>query len=318
MNRLKLGLYWAASCGGCEIAVLDLDEKVLDIVEAAEIVFWPVALDFKYRDVETMADGSIDVCLFNGAIRNSEQEHIARLLRAKSKVLVAFGSCACFGGIPGLANVANRQQVFDRVYLSGPSTANQDGTMPRTVSQMPEGELILPEFYDTVSSLNQVVPVEYYLPGCPPPTDLIWRAVEAIVSGQLPPPGSVIASDKTLCDECKRERSQEKSVKEFKRLWQVVPDVTKCFLEQGLICHGPATRGGCGAKCIEANIPCRGCFGPAPEARDQGGKLLGAIASLIDSHDPKETARIVDQIPDRLGTFYRFVLPTSMLRRARL
>ena len=89
------------------MAVLDLNEKILDLAAAADIYLWPVAMDYKYHDVEVWPDGFIDVCLFNGAIRNSEGEHMAHLLRRKSKMLVAFGSCACFGGIPGLANQAD-------------------------------------------------------------------------------------------------------------------------------------------------------------------------------------------------------------------
>jgi len=108
MGKLKLGFYWAASCGGCEIAVLDINEKILDVLEITDIVFWPVAMDVKYADFEAMPDGYMDVCLFNGAIRTEEQEHMAHLLRRKAKTLIAFGSCAYTGGIPGLGNVLDR------------------------------------------------------------------------------------------------------------------------------------------------------------------------------------------------------------------
>jgi len=317
MNKLKFAFYWAASCGGCEIAVLDINEKILDLAELADIVFWPVALDFKYHHVEALEDKSIDVCFFNGAIRNSEQERIAHLLRAKSKVMVAFGSCACWGGIPGLGNVSNQAGIFERVYRTTPSTANADGVLPQPQTEVPEGELEIPEFYDTVRALNQVVEVEYYLPGCPPPVDLILQAVEAIATNQLPPPGATIAPEKVLCDECEREKAEEKSVKEFKRPWEIIPDPEKCLLEQGLICAGPATRAGCGAACIKVNMPCRGCFGPPADVADQGAKLLSAMSALIDSDDPEEVARIVEQIKDPLGTFYRFGLPASLLQRTR-
>ena len=112
-EKLKIAFYWAASCGGCEIAVLDINEKILDVVQAADIVFWPVALDVKYKDVEAMPDKFIDVCFFNGSIRTEEQEHMAKLLRQKAKTLVAFGSCAHEGCIPGLANLHNRKEVFE-------------------------------------------------------------------------------------------------------------------------------------------------------------------------------------------------------------
>jgi len=89
-NKLKIAFYWAASCGGCEIAVLDINERILEVVQIADIVFWPVALDIKYKDVENMSDGYIDITFFNGSIRNSEQEHMAKLLRKKSKTLIQF------------------------------------------------------------------------------------------------------------------------------------------------------------------------------------------------------------------------------------
>jgi len=317
MDKLKFAVYWAASCGGCDVAILDINEKILDVAQVADIVLWPIALDFKYKDVEALPDASVDVCLFNGAVRNSEQEHMARLLRAKSKVMVAFGSCACFGGIPSLANVSTRERIFQRVYQDTLSTTNPDTVFPQTTCPVPEGELELPEFYDTVRSLEQVIPVEYFVPGCPPPVDLISAALDAIATGQLPPVGSTIASEKILCDECERERSEEKTVRQFKRPWQIIPDREKCFLEQGIICAGPGTRGGCGARCMKANMPCRGCFGPPLGVRDQGAKLLAAMASLVDSEDPTEIAEIVGQIKDPLGTFYRFGLANSVLGRVK-
>jgi F420-non-reducing hydrogenase small subunit len=85
---MKVAFYWGASCGGCEIAVLDMNERILELVKHVEIVFWPVAMDVKYNDVEAMPDGHIDVTFFNGSIRNSEQEHMAKLLRVKSKTLM--------------------------------------------------------------------------------------------------------------------------------------------------------------------------------------------------------------------------------------
>ena len=138
-EKLKLALYWAASCGGCEIAIVELREKLLIVDQVADIVFWPVAVDAKYKDVEAMADGYIDVCLFNGAIRTSENEHLAHLLRKKSKVLVAFGSCANEGCMPGLANLYDRQSIFDYAYLESPSTDNPNKRRPPDAEQDARG-----------------------------------------------------------------------------------------------------------------------------------------------------------------------------------
>jgi F420-non-reducing hydrogenase small subunit len=316
-QKAKLALYWAASCGGCEIAVVRLYAKILDVAEFFDIVFWPCIMDFKYKDVEALPDKSIDLCLFNGAIRNSEQEYMAHLLREKSKVLVAFGACAHTGGIPGLGNVANRETIFQRVYDETPSTVNADGVRPQLSYQVPEGWLTLPEFYDTVRTLAQVVPVEYFVPGCPPVKEQVEAVIQAVVEGNLPAPGSVVgASDKTVCDDCTRIK-EDKRIRSIYRPWEVIPDSTRCLLEQGIICAGPATRGGCGGPCPSVNMPCRGCYGPPPNVVDQGGKLLSAVASIIDTQDPAEFGRVADAIPDLLGTCYLFGLPSSLLFRVR-
>src|SRR4030043_367984 len=135
-DKLKIAFYWAASCGGCEIAVLDINEKILEVAQIADIVFWPVAIDVKYKDVENMPDKYIDVTFFNGSIRNSEQEHMAKLLRQKSKTLVAFGSCAHEGCIPGLANLHNKDEIFEQVYIKDKSNINPTATTPQTQTKV--------------------------------------------------------------------------------------------------------------------------------------------------------------------------------------
>jgi F420-non-reducing hydrogenase small subunit len=316
-HKLKLAVYWGAACGGCCVSVLDVHEKLYDIVDAADLVFWPIALDTKYDDVEKMPDGYIDVTLFNGAVRNEENEAIAVLLRQKSKILVAYGSCAHLGGIPGLANFTNRKGIFDRVYKESESTVNSNGSYPHPEYEVKEGELELPAFYDTVKALSDVVCVDYYLPGCPPQSERLLEVFQAIVSGaELPKKDSVIgALEKGQCDECTRKKTDNKKIKKFFRPWEVEDDGETCFLEQGIICMGPATRGGCGYRCIEGGAPCRGCYGPAPDAPDPGAKMMSAIATMIDSNDPDEIEEITNQIEDPAGTFYRFSLPGSILRR---
>jgi F420-non-reducing hydrogenase small subunit len=317
MAKPKLALYWAASCGGCEIAVLDLQAKILDVAAAFDIVFWPVALDFKYDDIRAMEDKSIDLCLFNGAIRNSENREIAALLRDKAKTLVAFGSCSMEGGIPGLANLTTKNDIIEFVYRKCPSTAvTNGGTIPQTRTAMPEGEIEIPELWETVKALDQVVDVDYYVPGCPPQPEQIWKVVEYILSGQpLPARGAILgAGQKTCCDECSRHKG-EKKLKRFYRPYEVEPNPDECLLEQGIVCMGPATRDGCGALCPAANMPCRGCYGPPPNVTDQGAKMVSALSSIIDAHEPEEIEKILDQIADPLGTFYRFSLAHSLLRR---
>ena len=320
MAKPKLALYWAASCGGCEIAVLDTELKVLEIADFFDIVFWPCATDFKYDDVRAMEDGSITLTLFNGAIRNSENYELAKLLRKKSLVLCAFGSCASDGCIPGLANFTNVEEILRYVYEDSPSTVNPAKVRPQPEWNAPEGTLRIPHLWNTVRTLPQVVDVDYIIPGCPPQPDQIKLVVDAVIdilkNGKpLPPKGTVLgASERACCDECPRKKDV-KTIKAFVRPHEIIPDTEICLLEQGILCMGPATRGGCGAKCVQAGVPCRGCYGPPANVRDQGAKMASAIAGVLDADDPAEIEAVVASIPDMLGTFYRFSLPHSTLRR---
>ena len=311
----KLALYWAASCGGCEITVTELGMRLVEVGELVDIVFWPCVMDAKYSDVEAMDDGEIDVCLFNGAIRTSENEHLARLLRQKSKVLVAFGSCAHEGCIPGLANLYDAESILTRVYVTAPSLDDSRGTRPTPLSQVPEGEIDIPVFYDRVKTLAQTVDVDYFMPGCPPVVDQVWNVLQAVLAGQLPEKGAVVGADaKTNCDVCLRDKGQSgMRIKEFKRPHEVVADPELCFLRQGIICCGPATRAGCGLPCVNANMPCRGCYGPPDGVVDQGTKLLSAVAALIDTDEPERLQEIMDSIVDPVGIYYRFSLADSIL-----
>ncbi|KYH39399.1 MAG: methyl-viologen-reducing hydrogenase subunit G [Candidatus Bathyarchaeota archaeon B26-2] len=308
MGKSKIAFYWAASCGGCEIAVLDINEKILEVVEKAEIVFWPVAMDVKYKDIEALPDKSIDACFFNGAIRNEENERMAKLLRRKSKILVAFGSCACDGCVVGLANLWDKESVFERAYIETPSTSNPDSVTPRTSVKVEEGELELPEFYDTVKTLAQTVDVDYFLSGCPPPIPCIIQAFDSILSGNLPPKGSNFLPNKSICDECPREKKDRK-ISEIKRIYEIEDDSKTCFWDQGVVCMGPATRAGCGAQCPNVNIPCTGCNGPGPRVTDQGAAMMSALASTLT--DPS----VINQVVDPIGTFYKYSLAASILRR---
>jgi F420-non-reducing hydrogenase small subunit len=314
----KLAMYWAASCGGCDIAVLNIHEKILEVDANFEVVFWPVAMDAKYKDVEAMEDGSILLTLFNGGIRNDENEHIAKLLRQKSKILVAFGSCATEGCIPGLANLSDSREIVYTAFNTI-TTDNPHEIYPMTSYDVPEGEIHIPRILPILKTLDQVVDVDYYMPGCPPESDQIAAVIDLVVQviqgkAQLPPKGSVIgAGDSTVCDECKRARNV-KTIKSFERIWNIAPDPSLCLLEQGIPCNGIATRSGCNARCPTAGAQCIGCYGPADGVADYGARLISAFASVLDSNDPVEIDRILDGLVDPAGQFYRFNLAGSLLK----
>jgi F420-non-reducing hydrogenase small subunit len=321
-RKPRLAMYWASACGGCDIAVINIHEKIADVAAAFDLVFWPAVMDVKYDDVRAMPDGDIDLCLFSGGIRSTENEEMAHLLRAKSKVLIAFGSCANEGCIPGLANLWPIEQVIETAF-EGPSTDNPDHLRPVTAFETLEGTLRLPALLPRVKTLGQVVPVDYSVPGCPPESPRIAEVVTLAAAAfagtaQLPPPGAVLgAGTSTCCDECRRTRNVKK-IREFRRIQDTfILDPDLCLLEQGIPCNGPATRDGCGALCPAAGAQCIGCYGPPDGVIDVGARLISAFASVLEADDAAEVERLLDGMPDPVGQAYRFGLATSLLGAAR-
>lgn len=308
----KVAFYWCASCGGCEEAVLDLGEEILHVVELVDIVFWPVALDFKVKDVEAMADASIDIAFVNGAVRTTEQAEMARLMRQKSKLIVAFGACAQLGGIPGLSNLTTAEATLHEVY--------GDSGRPQLEHRENSWTLRLPRLFDTVLPLDRVIPVEYYVPGCPPSPAIVAAALKALLGDPLPAPGTVLAPDHCLCEECPRNESRpvDLALTIIRRVQDTTIDPETCILAQGVPCLGASTRAGCGARCIGGNMPCTGCFGPTSPVRDYGAKALCGIASILSATEEREIDQTLDGLADPAGLFYRYSLPASFLQRKRM
>jgi F420-non-reducing hydrogenase small subunit len=317
MAKPKVAICWLGSCGGCDEAVVDINEVILGVANAVDLILWPVALDFKYDSIKGMKDDEIVLSVVNGHVRNSEQEEIAKLLREKSQLILAFGACACLGGTPGLANLTTKEDIFNWVYRDAPTIVNPKGNYPQTTTTVNGKKLALPEFYSRVYALNDIISVDYYLPGCPPPPHLIMAALSAVLENKLPPRGSTLAPHRALCDSCKRNKSKPErvAIREIKRIHEVEADPDVCFLAQGIICLGPATRDGCGEACMNINMPCRGCFGPVEGVADSGAKFVSALASILDVQSDEDIERIANEIMDPVGYSYRFSLPASILQR---
>ncbi len=325
-GKRALAVYWASSCGGCEIAIANLHEHLLDLDANFHLVFCPCLVDTKISDIRSLPDGAIDVTLFNGAVRTDENEEMARLLRRKSKLLVAYGSCAMEGGIPALSNLSSKEDHFHTIYLENPSLSNPDGVLPRESTEVPEGTLRLPRFYNRVKTLEQTVDVDYLMPGCPPESHQVWNVLDVLIrNAPLPPKGSVIGAGRSsVCDECARTR-QEKKLSRLYRTFEIIPDRESCLLDQGILCMGVATRDGCGALCPQVNMPCIGCYGPPEGVLDQGAKMAGTLGSIFDIEKLKELPAdeinrhvdaMLDSLPDFVGAFYKFSLAGSLLKGA--
>ncbi len=293
---VRLAEEWFAICGGCEVTILDIGEPLLDVLKEVNIVHMPVLMDHKlYGQTGESAQMEIpeaDVGIIAGGIRNEEHKKLAQEMRNKCKVLIALGSCACFGGIPALANQYQTEELLTKVYRESKST-EPDGFPKEQV----------PELTDRVYAVSEVVKVDISLPGCPTTPEMVAGALTALLEGK-----PFTLPTKSVCDECPTKR-EKKAVSTLKRRFEQ-PEMTpgkplsemRCLMEQGFLCLGPATRSGCGGsdgvpRCIRAYMPCEGCFGPLNEKANPMVDMMGALASI--GLDPK-------QIPDRAATFNRF------------
>jgi F420-non-reducing hydrogenase small subunit len=312
----KLAIFTATGCRACENAILDIHYQVSSLSRYADIAFWPYVLGSQWSDLEKQE--SMDVCFFAGAIRTGSDREAALKLREKSRIMVACGACAAFGGMPGLVNISQSQRPME----NGQQTSE-------------EKKPALPPLEPRVLGLSQIVKVDYFVPGCPPPQNFLWAAIQslvcngqsparlsfsaarlpeaigqAITSGILPPKGSIFAGEKAVCATCSRVK-EEKRFDAYKRPYQAYEASGRCLLEQGLVCQGITTREGCGGLCTAMGQPCRGCFGKAEAIFDPGAKMVSAMSSTFDSDDEQEIAALVDDFVDLMGTFYRYTLPTQ-------
>jgi F420-non-reducing hydrogenase small subunit len=288
-KKITVATTWLQSCSGCHISLLDLHEELLDVLDLLDIQYSTIV------DVKQIPE--VDLGIIEGAVCNDDNEEILLEFRKKSKKILALGTCACFGGIPGLRNLYGLDEILDRGYVSTESTV--DGRIPR-------GQEI-PRLKEHVKSIGQVISVDYQLPGCPPIPSEIKRAILTIARGE-----ELEVKTKNLCEECSRKKEKmlipsrdfiTDSVVSVSELERIDPHL--CFLEQGVLCMGPATREGCGARCLSGNVPCRGCMGPTDGALEQGAKMVNALSSILPAGGLMFNEDVV-------GVGYRYSMPVSL------
>lgn len=292
----RIALAQLSSCWGCDQSLVDLHLRLLDVLPQLEIVYWPAVVDYKLADLEAMPKNSIHLGFVEGSCRTKEDVHLLKVMREKSKLLIAWGSCSAYGGVQGLGNQWELQELLERKFLKAETIT--DGRIP---------EVNLPGFTEHITPNPDIVRFEVLLPGCPPTSDNTAEALKALISGQpydLP--------NKTVCDQCPKER-EEKRIKKFKRAHEGHIDPNKCLLDQGYLCLGFATIGLCGAQCPTVNTPCKGCFGPPPGIADHGAKIISALGAIADM-TPEELEKA---FPDPLGSFYFTDYAASYLSKIR-
>lgn len=294
---------WFAICGGCEVTILDIGEKLLDLLPKLQFVHMPVLMDHKIYgqtgEKEKMEIPEAEVGIIAGSIRNEENKELAKEMRAKTKTLIALGSCACYGGIPALANQFKLEEIYEKVYRGSKSTDSAD---------TPKQEI--PPLIDRVYALDEIVKVDVYIPGCPTSPDLVADAITALLEGK-----SFSIPERSVCDDCPTKREKKADISLRRPLDYIVQpgkkvEESRCFMEMGFLCLGPVTKSGCGGhekvpRCIKGMMPCRGCFGPIRKGANPMVEMMGALTSI--GLDP-------NLIPDRPATFQRYIGAHGRLR----
>ncbi|MDR2830602.1 MAG: F420-nonreducing hydrogenase [Methanobrevibacter sp.] len=297
-EKAKIGTMWLGGCSGCHLSIADFHESLLDVLDLAEFQFSPVLMDTKYDEIPEM-----DVVIIEGGIRNEENRELAEILREKAGFIINYGTCSCYGGVPGLGNLHTTEELETEAYINSPSTVNPEEIIPNED---------VPHLESRVRPLGDVINVDLNVPGCPPRSDVVAQAVVALLKGE-----AVELPTTNLCDVCPREKPPEGLAMDvIKRQFEVgKPEDDLCLIAQGLVCLGPATISLCGAECPSVAVPCRGCYGPTAKVSDQGAKMISAIASDygVDEDKTIDPERVADQLDDIVGTFYTYTLPAALI-----
>lgn len=306
---VKVAEEWLNICGGCEVSILDIGEPLLDILPKLEFVHMPVLMDHKYLgqtgEGTELTIPEADVGMISGGVRNEEEKRIAEAMRKSCKTLITLGSCACFGGIPAMANMYPLEDLYEKVYRDSVTTEPADTPAEN-----------LPPLLDRVYAVDEVVPVDVYIPGCPMNPDMIAEALTALLEGK-----PFELAERSVCDDCPVKREKKASV-EVKRPLEALQfaqgepwENTRCLMEQGILCLGPVTRSGCATvyeqggpkvpRCIQGYMPCRGCFGPIRKGANPLVDMMGALSSI--GLDAK-------QVVDRRALLNRYIGGQKRLR----
>lgn len=253
-----------SSCWGCHQSLLNLHLGLLPVLPELDIVYWPAVVDFKLSSLEGRPDQSVDVGFCEGMLRTEHDVHNAKTMRAKCKLLIAFGTCATYGSVKGLANQWSKEDLLTRKFQQCESLGEPNDMVNK---RDPE----LTPICESVVNLDKVVKIDAYLPGCPPRKENILGAVAFLIKKDP----AIMKKDTNVCATCK---------------------ASPCLLEQGKLCWGEVTAGGCSLMCPNDSMtPCTGCFGKSdkPEAA-KAAKMKGLLeAKKVGAEDANLAAQFI-------------------------
>jgi F420-non-reducing hydrogenase small subunit len=289
---VKLEVVSLGGCLGCLSTLLELGESTFSILGQNQVLYMPFLVDKKEI-------APCDVALVEGGVRDHRQLETAASLRESASRVIALGSCAVYGGVPGLANQVSEEGLFRRSY--------EDHVF--------QG---LPEGLGRLLPLDSCIDVDLKMPGCPPPRALVeWVLLRLSGKGEgMPSP--LPEEEITVCSECRLQCTGEEAGG-LKSLLRDQPRPGVCLLEQGYVCLGPVTKGGCGAPCPGRHgVPCAGCRGPSLQVLLEPSHDL-ALDTLRRLSRAAKVPRgeLETALPDVPHTFYAHCFAEPLMRRKR-
>lgn len=289
-EKIRLNTEWLCDCGGCHVALVDLHEKILNVLESVEILKCPVLTDEKLYP-------EADIGILTGSIRTEHDRHAAEEMRKKCKTIIAFGTCAVYGGLHGAGLAHSREEIMDHVYRQSPTTKTDF---------IPNMEIT--ELEKLVTPIDEVIDVDLYLPGCPPHAHFIFEGLSALIENKEPR-----ANQETVCAGCRRTMKKT-DVAEIKGSLEGVPDDDVCFLSQGYVCLGSVTLDRCLAPCPNHGIMCTGCAGPTMQiltepTRDIRTEVSERMARLTQI----SAEAIKEHMEKSAKTHYAYAMATKMI-----
>ncbi len=284
---MQVAILSLSSCLGCQMVFLNLEEYFYAFIGDNRIAYAPLLMD--HREMP-----NVDLALVEGTARNAGHFLKVREVREKAERVVALGTCACFGGVQGLANRFSEESLLEGRF----------GT--ETIEGAPQGvRRLLP--------LDSYIRVDAYLPGCPPSPELLRDFLQLLLTGSTP-----VREGSTVCAEC-TVVSPQLPQPGPRRITEAAPPTGICLLDAGFLCMGPLTRDGCGALCPSTmGVPCRGCRGPSSRVlTDPSLDMEEETARRISRATGTKREDVKAAIKDPVHTHYLFTLAEPILRRRR-
>jgi F420-non-reducing hydrogenase small subunit len=301
MAKVTVSFEWLSGCSGCELSVVDLHERLLKVLEEIDIVRLPILMDVK--DYPKAALGII-----TGALRTHHDIECAKKMRASCDAILAFGTCSVYGGPQGSGYAHSKSELEESAFTKNPTTSTHFVPDKDVPALLEEG--VLP--------LDAAIPVDLYLPGCPPHAFYVFEALSAILHKSKPDFGR-----HNVCFHCDRQMKHTEVAK-LRRVHEGALEKDTCFLSQGILCMGSATLDRCRGACPTRGMPCSGCTGPSESIvlepyRDIRSEIATRMSMMTKI--PKDT--VTKEIETRAKTYYAYAMaspvfrqkPTFLLRR---